>query len=152
LYYVVRHNGAVQFPPAESSDYERFQTNTATGDLFSDFWTVGKDLGTAFFTDDQELVTNCEVKQQSYISGAVNFDLVRDQYQQPHTPAQTAEIYQRYYAWCEQAGAQQQGYDYRQLCYRLGRAPVGLLEQISFSELYSNLVRYPFVCDINVSE
>ena len=152
LYYVVRHNGPVQFPLAEDSDYERFQTNTATGDLFSDFWTVGKDLGTAFFTNDHELVSNQEVKQQSYISGAVNFDLVRNQFQQPHTPAQTAEIYQRYYAWCEQAAAQQHGYDFVLPQYRLGRAPVGLLEQISFDELYSNLVRYPFVCGIDVSE
>lgn len=152
LYYVVRHNGPVEFPAAEDSDYHRFETNTATGDLFSDFWTVGKDLGTAFHTDDRALVSNHEVKQQSYISGAVNFELSRDQYQRPHSAQQSADLYQRYYQWCESANAPAAGYHYREPCYNLGRARLGVLEDISFDQLYTNLLLYPFVCGIYVSE
>lgn len=152
MYYVVRHNGPVEFPTADDSDYRRFETNTATGDLFSDFWTVGKDLGTAFHTDDRALVANQEVKQQSYISGAVNFELIRNQFQQPLNTQQSAELYRRYYQWCESADAPAAGYHYREPCYNLGRARLGVLEDISFDQLYTNLLQYPFVCGIYVSE
>ena len=46
------------YPKLTDEDYELFQQNVENGDLFSDFFTVGKDLGHALSTGDVELIVN----------------------------------------------------------------------------------------------
>ena len=151
-FYVVRNNGDIQFPECDDDDYMRFQTNYIDGHLYSDFWTVGKDLGTAFFTDDRLLVTNCEVKQQSYISGACFFELSRVNYLKDDGAANQGKLYKRFYQWCMDVKADQYGYDFTAPRYRLGRARIGIIDPKPFEYYYNNLSKYPHVTGIDVYE
>jgi hypothetical protein len=151
-FYVLRNNGNIEFPKCDDADYNRFQTNYIDGHLYSDFWTVGKDLGTAFFTDDRLLVTNREVKQQSYISGACFFELSKVNFLSNKGAANEAQIYKRYYDWCASVNAEQYGYDFTAPKYRLGRARIGLLDKKPFEYYYNNLLKFPYVTGIDVYE
>ena len=65
---MVRHTSdhvRAKYPEITEDMYRCFENNIQNGDLYSDFFTVGKDLGHAFATNDVELVRNGEVKQQS---------------------------------------------------------------------------------------
>jgi hypothetical protein len=151
-FYVVRNNGDMQFPECDDNDYNRFQTNYIDGHLYSDFWTVGKDLGTAFFTEDRLLVANREVKQQSYISGACFFEISKNNFLNERSAAEEAKIYKAYYDWCVRAKAEKYGYNFTAPKYRLGRARIGLIDPNSVDYYYSNLVKYPYVTGIDVYE
>lgn len=151
-FYVVRNNGNIQFPQCDDDDYARFQPNYLDGHLYSDFWTVGKDLGTAFFTDDQLLVTNKEVKQQSFISGACFFELSKLNYLKEKSAADDAKVYKRFYKWCADVGAENYGYDFTAPQYRLGRARIGVIDPKPFEYYYNNLSKYPYVTGIDVYE
>lgn len=151
-FYVVRNNGNMDFPKCDDNDYNRFQTNYLDGHLYSDFWTVGKDLGTAFFTEDQLLVTNREVKQQSFISGACFFELSKLNYLSEKSAAADAKVYKRFYKWCADVGAENYGYDFTAPEYRLGRARIGLIDPQPFEYYYNNISKYPYVTGINVYE
>lgn len=151
-FYVVRNNGNIQFPECEDTDYLRFQTHYIDGHLYSDFWTVGKDLGTAFFTNDKLLVTNQEVKQQSYISGACFFELSKSNYLVERTASEEAAIYKKFYDWCASVEADRYGYEFTAPRYRLGRARVGVIDPKPFEYYYNNLSQFPYVTGIDVYE
>ncbi len=151
-FYVVRNNGNIQFPECEDTDYMRFQSNYIDGHLYSDFWTVGKDLGTAFFTDDKLLVTNQEVKQQSYISGACFFELSKNNYLVERSAAEEASIYKKFYDWCIGVEADKFGYEFTAPKYRLGRARIGLIDPKPFEYYYNNLSQFPYVTGVDVYE
>lgn len=151
-FYVVRNNGDMNFPECDDDDYNRFQTNYIDGHLYSDFFTVGKDLGTAFFTEDRLLVSNREVKQQSYISGACFFELSKTNYLKEKSAADEGKIYRDYYNWCMSVKADRYGYDFTAPKYRLGRARVGIIDPNPFEYYYNNLSKYPYVTGIDVYE
>jgi hypothetical protein len=148
-FYVIRHSSDYvrdQFVPITDEMYQCFEENTLDGDLYSDFFTVGKDLGHAFHTNDVELVRNREVKQQSVISGSVAFgvDVHNFGIKQPHRERE------RYQQWCVQNDVGKY-YDHTLPKYNLGRAPVGSLD-MTYDELTHILNQTPYVVGIELSE
>jgi len=151
LFYVVRDSGLDEYPHCDDDDYNRFEVIYNNGNLFSDFFTVGKDLGTAFYTNDVELVKQQEVKQQSYISGAVCIEFNPETFMQTVSEHEYTELYKDYYAWCQSAGATPT-YNYTQPKYRLGRVCLGIIEDKPLEYFIENLRKYPNVCNIEVYE
>lgn len=131
---------------ADDDDYKRFDINYENGDLFSDFYTVGKDLGAAWITNDLELIKNNEVKQQAYISGAVNFTFDRERFQKDvqndYRPS--------YYRWLERNDVQSAGYDFYQPKFNLGRAKLGELVDKDLDKILANIAKYPNICNIRI--
>ena len=127
-FFVIRFNSdhvSSNFPKLTEEDYKLFQQNVENGELFSDFFTVGKDLGHAYHTGDVELITNKEVKQQSVVSGAVHFGFNRMHF--GYKRESIFDSYPHYQAWCEHHRANDYGYNYWEPKYNLGRAPIGTL-------------------------
>lgn len=149
-FYVIRHSSdhvRAEFPTLTDDMYNCFENNMMNGDLYSDFFTVGKDLGHAFATNDVELIHNCEVKQQSVVSGSVcfaldyhNYGAIDPQYQR-----------QRYLDWCKQHDAELYGYDYHQPKYNLGRAPLGR-STVSYAQMKNTLMETPYVVGVELRE
>lgn len=152
LFYVIRDSGLDSYPECDDDDYNRFEVIYNNGNLFSDFFTVGKDLGTAFYTNDVELVQRGEVKQQSYISGSVCIEFNPETFMQTVSEHEYTELYRDYYMWCWKAGAMEQGYNYKEPKYRLGRVCLGIIEDKPLEYFIENLKRYPNVCNIEVYE
>jgi len=152
LFYVVRDSGLDEYPHCDDDDYNRFEVIYNNGNLFADFFTVGKDLGTAFYTNDVELVNRQEVKQQSYISGSVCIEFNPETYLQTVSEHEYNELYKDYYTWCFNAGAHDKGYAYTEPRYRLGRVCLGVIEDQPLDYFISNLKKYPHVCNIEVFE
>ncbi len=152
LFYVIRDSGLDSYPECNDDDYNRFEVIYNNGNLFSDFFTVGKDLGTAFYTNDVELVSRGEVKQQNYISGSVCIEFNPETFMQTVGDHEYTSLYRDYYAWCFNAGALEQGYNYKEPKYRLGRVCLGLLEDKPLDYFIENLRKYPNVCNIEVYE
>ena len=136
---------------ADNEDYDLFDINTDTGDLFSDFYTVGKDLVHAYATKDIELVTNKEVKHQKYVSASVAFTLWQPYFQNP-TKINHQQFLTEYHDWCKENNVQDYGYDYVQPCFNPGRAKIGKLLNVNFSDLQSNLSKFPYISNIIVYE
>lgn len=102
-------------------DYKDF-TNPVAGDLILDYATVGKDLNTAFVTNDVELIKNNEVKQQEYLTNGVSitfYDKQENNYE---------EGKKRYYEWCATNNVDKY-FDYTQPKYNPGRHVLGKIEQ-----------------------
>ena len=147
-FYVVRHSSdhlKADFPELTDEHYRCFENNTENGDLYLDFFTVGKDLGHAFHTNDVELIRNGEVKQQSVISGSVAFAMDRAQFGLKSNNQEQA----RYWQWCKDANAELYGYDYHQPKYNLGRAPVGRANQ-TYSQMENILNATPYVVGVSI--
>ena len=152
LFYVIRDGGLERYPECDDDDYNRFDIMYNNGNLFSDFFTVGKDMGTAFYTNDTELVASGEVKQQSYISGSVCIEFNPETFMYTVGEDEYKSLYREYYAWCFNAGALEQGYNYKEPKYRLGRVCLGILEDKPLDYFIDNLRKYPNVCNIEVYE
>lgn len=150
--YVVRNNGEIEFPDCDDNDYKNFQSNFLDGHLYSDFFTVGKDLGTAFFTDDKLLITNREVKQQSKISGACCFEISTKGYLKENPKVHEDRLYRQYYKWCEDNNVQEYGYNFTEHKYRLGRVRIGLIEPYPVEYYLKQLNKFPYVSGIHVYE
>ena len=151
-FYVIRHTSdhvRHQYPQLTSEMYQCFTNNTLCGDLFSDFFTVGKDLGHAFVTNDVELVKNREVKQQSVVSGAVAFALDQNNFGTAWDRKDPAE--EQYYRWCIANSVRQYGYEYTDPKYNLGRAPVGKLTGHTFDSLKAVLSETPYVTKVELN-
>lgn len=147
-FYVVRHTSdhvRAKYPEITDNMYRCFENNIQNGDLYSDFFTVGKDLGHAFATNDVELIKNSEVKQQSVISGSVCFAVDKQQFGVVEPDSQRTQ----YLDWCKQHNAELYGYDYHQPKYNLGRAPVGRLG-ISYNKLTDILQQTPYVVGVSL--
>ena len=152
-FYVVRWNSETAksfFQPLTDEMYDLFTTNVETGDLFSDFFTVGKDLGHAFHSNDVELVKKQEIKQQAVVSASVAFALNRAHFKLPTDNINSIER-QRYYMWCEYHQVDVlYGYDYTAPMYNLGRAPVATLSDIDFDQLETIFTETPYVCKVEI--
>ena len=136
---------------ASDDDYDLFDINTDTGDLFSDFYTVGKDLVHAYATKDIELVTNKEVKHQKYVSASVAFT-VWQPYFQNSTKINHQQFLEEYHAWCKEHNVLDYGYDYTQPCFNPGRARIGKLLNVNFDDLQANLLKFPYISNMIVYE
>jgi len=149
-FYVIRHssdNVRSEFPLLTDDMYNCFENNMMNGDLYSDFFTVGKDLGHAFHTNDVELIRNREVKQQSVVSGSVcfaldygNFGVSNPQYQRDN-----------YHKWCKQNEAAVYGYHYDEPKYNLGRAPLGRAT-FDYPHMKNTLQQTPYVVGVELHE
>tara|TARA_B100000497_G_C7651300_1_gene391888 strand:+ start:549 stop:1511 length:963 start_codon:yes stop_codon:yes gene_type:complete len=147
-FYVVRHSSdhiKADFPELTDAHYRCFENNTENGDLYLDFFTVGKDLGHAFHTNDTELIKAGEVKQQSVISGSVAFAMDRAQFGLKNNNQEQA----RYWQWCKDANAELYGYDYTEPRYNLGRAPIGRASQ-TYSQMENILNATPYVVGVSI--
>ena len=149
-FYVIRHSSdhvKAQFPLLTDEMYRCFENNTENGDLYSDFFTVGKDLGHAYHTNDVELIRNNEVKQQSVVSGAVAFALDNNQFgNRTNNQEQTA-----YWNWCKANNAELYGYDYTEPKYNLGRAPVGRATA-TLKQMTDTLSTTPYVVGVEIEQ
>ena len=152
LFYVIRDNGLTEYPLCDDDDYNRFEVIYNNGNLFSDFFTVGKDLGTAFYTNDVELISRREVKQQSYISGSVCIEFNPETFMQTASDHECESLYRDYYIWCFNSGAVDAGYNYKEPRYRLGRVCLGIIENKPLEYFIENIRRYPNICNIEVYE
>ena len=148
-FYVIRHSSdhvKAQFPLLTDEMYRCFENNTENGDLYSDFFTVGKDLGHAYHTNDVELIRNNEVKQQSVVSGAVAFALDNQFGNRTNNQEQTA-----YWNWCKANNAELYGYDYTEPKYNLGRAPVGRATA-TLKQMTDTLSTTPYVVGVEIEQ
>ncbi len=136
---------------ADDSDYNLFDINTDTGDLFSDFYTVGKDLVHAYATKDIELVTNKEVKHQKYVSASVAFTLW-EPYFQNSTKIDHQQFLEEYHDWCRDNNVEEYGYDFSMPCFNPGRAKIGKLLNTDFNMLQENLLKFPYISNVIVYE
>lgn len=149
-FYVIRHSSdhvRSEFVKLTDDMYRCFENNIMNGDLYSDFFTVGKDLGHAFATNDVDLIRNTEVKQQSVVSGAVcfaldyqNFGTIDPDYQR-----------QRYLDWCKSNDAELYGYDYHQPMYNLGRAPIARAT-FDYPMMKNTLMQTPYVVGVELHD
>ena len=137
-FVVIRYNSdhvSGKFPKITEEHYKCFQQNVENGDLFSDFFTVGKDLGHAYHTNDKLLVQNKEVKQQSVISASVHCGWNKTNFgNKMQTATWQGGVYRGYQQWCEWVEADKYGYNYWEPKYNLGRAPIARCEISSFVE------------------
>tara|TARA_B100001057_G_C22829216_1_gene942698 strand:- start:522 stop:1562 length:1041 start_codon:yes stop_codon:yes gene_type:complete len=152
-FYVIRYNSdhvSANFPKLNNADYELFQQNVENGDLFSDFFTVGKDLGHAYYTRDTNLVHNKEVKQQSVVSGSVHFGFNREAFgvQDKHLWDHTTE----YHRWCDHVKADEYGYRYWNPKYNLGRAKIGELIGETLHSITEKFNNTPYLSKVELIE
>ena len=153
-FFVIRYNSdhvSKDFPKLNTEMYNCFQQNNENGDLFSDFFTVGKDLGHAYHTNDKLLVENQEIKQQSVISGSVHFGF-NPMYFGNKTPIlpHQGPVYSAYQTWCKNVRADEYGYDYWEPKYRLGRAPIGSLLNETYDSLVDKFKQTPFISKVEL--
>jgi hypothetical protein len=150
-FYVLRHSSdhvRSIFPKCTDEIYNCFEHNTLNGDLFSDFFTVGKDLQHAFHTNDVALVVNGEVKPQSVISGSVAFACNPNYFGKPWDfGAEQTE--QKFAKWCEQNRISDY-LDPTEPQYKMGRAPVGKLLNHTAESLYNLITATPYVCKVEL--
>lgn len=163
---VIRHSSdhvRHLFPKCTDEIYECFSQNTLNGDLFSDYFTVGKDMQTAYFTKDHELIRNREVKSQTVISGSTafacsetffgldyDFDDLWDYTSKLDRPDPPISTNQLYHGWANSIPASDYGYDITEPQHRIGRAPVGKLQGHTYQSLKQFLQQYPFCCKVEL--
>lgn len=133
-------------------DYNRFIFQTETGDLFLDFFTVGKDLGHAFMSNDIELVKNKEIKQQEFITASVQIGIVSKEQFQKYNPEIGDQQQLVYKAWCAKNNVESYGYNYNEPKYNLGRCRLGNLINDTYDSFMDKLRKYPYIADIELTE
>jgi hypothetical protein len=134
---------------ADDDDYKRFDLDVHSGDLYSDFFTVGKDLATCWATDDVELVRRQEIKQQLYISGAVQFTLEKTLFQNYMDQKTKQNIYQDYHKWCHRNKIQNYGYTYWKPLYNAGRIKLATMEtDDGFDVIRQKITQFPHICGV----
>ena len=171
-FYIVRivptlENGILYkeypYPVLQDEDYNRFSA-TNSGDLCLDYFTVGKDLGSASLTNDTDLVRNLEIKQQSVISSSFNFTIDSLYFKGggmatqslPSDPPmkkadkQFAVMQENMYKWCEENNVGEY-YNYRDPMFNIGRVVLGTLINNNYSDIVENLKKYPLVIGVKIS-
>lgn len=131
-------------------DYNRFIFQNETGDLFLDFFTVGKDLGHAFMSNDVELIKNKEIKQQSLITASVQIGVVEENKFLKYDS--TIDIQQRkqYENWCQLNDVESYGYNYKEPMYNLGRCKLGTLVNETYQSFVNKLSNYPYITNVSI--
>ena len=155
-FFVIRYNSdhvSKDYPKLSNEMYNCFQQNVENGDLFSDFFTVGKDLGHAYHTKDELLVKNRECKQQSVISGSCHFAFNPRDFGDKRTTTDTqVPEYARYQNWCKEIKADEYGYEYWEPKYNLGRAPIGSLLNETYESLLLKFNETPYISKVELVE
>jgi|TARA_B110000444_G_scaffold209705_1_gene204712 hypothetical protein len=153
-FVVIRYNSdhvSGRFPKITQEHYKCFQQNVENGDLFSDFFTVGKDLGHAYHTNDKLLVENKECKQQSVISASVHCGWNKTNFgnKSPMLEHQGG-VYRAYQQWCEWVEADKHGYNYWEPTYNLGRAPIARCEISDYTEFNKIWTDTPWISKVEL--
>lgn len=133
--------------PMEDSDFVNMEIDIKNTAMV-DFATVGKDLGTCFYTDDKELVRKKEIKQQEFIKPFLSFEW-------GGFPKDSTDEYKLYYEWAEEAETSKYGYNVKEPKYNLGRVVVGDLlnkESINTSDISKVLYKFPNFVDILLTD
>lgn len=139
------------FPLLQNEDYECFQWNE-DGNLYLDFYTVGKDLHAASQTNDLDLVKNQEVKQQTLISSAFNFTLKNKSFKNAGKAVQDYDKLKKiHYDWCEENNVDQY-YDYSLPKYNIGRVKLGDLVEDNYEDIVKNLNKYKHIVGVYYSD
>lgn len=138
----------------QDHDYELFESHDRTGVLFLDFATVGKDLGACFHTNDMALVHAKEVKQQLYCMPYFNYRF--SEYLENNTDQDWKEYYEfemnKYYEWCEENNVGEY-YDYKMPKYRLGRIPIGDIDNNFKTADYLELIKTkPYIVGVYIEK
>ena len=153
-FVVMRYNSdhvSGRFPKITEEHYKCFQQNVENGDLFSDFFTVGKDLGHAYHTNDKLLVENKECKQQSVISASVHCGWNKANFgNKSETMTYQGGVRRGYDQWCEWVEAEKYGYNYWEPQYNLGRAPVARCEISSYEEFNNIWTDTPWISKVEL--
>lgn len=139
------------FPSLQDEDYEHFQWNE-DGNLYLDFYTVGKDLHAASLTNDLDLIKNQEVKQQTLISSAFNFTLKTENFKNAKKAVQDYDNLKKlHYDWCEENNVDQY-YDYTLPKYNIGRVKLGDLVEDNYEDIVKNLNKYKHIVGVYYSD
>lgn len=139
------------FISLQDEDYECFEWNE-DGNLYLDFYTVGKDLHAASLTNDLDLIHNQEVKQQSLISSAFNFTLKSNRFRNAEKSIEDYnKLKQIHYDWCEENNVGQY-YDYTLPKYNIGRAKLGNLVEDDYEDIVKNLNKYKHIVGVYYSD
>lgn len=153
-FIVTRHfspNAQEEYMDLTDDDYAKFQIQNHNGDLFLDFFTVGKDLGHAFDTKDIELIKAGEVKPQTIISGSAAFGLHENVFQEFDEEIE-ASVKRRIINWCNDNEVSKYGIDPLEPKHAYGRAKLGTLQNETFESIINKIESCPYVCNIAVYE
>jgi len=153
-FIVIRHfspDSEKEYQELNDEEYMQFIGHYYTGDLFLDFYTVGKDLGHAYSTGDLALVERGEVKPQKLLTGSACIGINKNTFK-VYDQEQEDNLYNMFYYWCDGNKVEQYGIDCRQPQHRLGRAKLGELQNETFESLCKKLEEYPFISNIKVWE
>ena len=154
-FIVCRHvcnNSDKLYKELQNEDYNRFIFQNETCDLFLDFFTVGKDLGHAFMSNDVELVVNKEIKQQKYITASVQIGIVKKDQFQVYDPEIEKQQKMQYENWCQKNNVESFGYNYKEAQYNLGRCKLGTLVSDTYDGFVDKLSKHPYISNITITE
>ncbi len=152
-FYAVR-NQTTQFQKTDlaDSDYKDFELNVYNGDLVLDAFVLGKELQSAFLTNDFELVRQREIKSQLYVTSSVNFCFNSFAFKTKVQASELQKKYKLYYDWCKKSDALSYGYDYSQPIFNLGRIVLGDLLETDLDLILSELKKKPYIKSMEVFE
>lgn len=154
-FIVCRHvcsNSDNLYQELQNEDYNRFIFQNETCDLFLDFFTVGKDLGHAFMSNDIALVHNKEIKQQRFITASVQIGIVKKDQFQAYDPEIGERQTIQYKQWCEKNKVDSFGYNYKESKYNLGRCKLGTLINDTYDTFVNKLCQHPYISNITITE
>jgi len=154
-FIVCRHTcdqSSTMYKKLTDDDYNRFKFQNETGDLFLDFFTVGKDLGHAFMSNDLDLVKNKEIKQQEYITASVQISVLNEDSLGTYNPEIENQQQLLFEDWCTKNNVESYGYNYKEPKYNLGRCQLGSLVNETYDSFRSKLHRYPYITNVELTE
>lgn len=153
-FLVTRHfspNAEAMYMDLTDDDYAHFQSQYYTGDLFLDFFTVGKDLSHAYSTKDIELIKRKEVKPQTLITGSACLGLNAKDFNF-FEQGREDSLNRRLAQWCEANEVSKYGIDHTEPKHAVGRAKLGTLQNETFESIITKLEACPYISDIAVWE
>ena len=149
-FIVIRHfspDAEQYYEDLDDEGYAQFKPHYYTGDLYLDFYTVGKDLGACFWTDDIELVASGELRQQTTLKPSIAANFMTGPEMGPSEDKDNATI-QQYYDWCADNKLDEY-IDYTLPVYRLGRMRVGeMTNDLNISDIQTMAIEYPSIKEI----
>lgn len=153
-FIVIRHfspNAEQHYEQLDDEGYAQFKPHYYTGDLYLDFFTVGKDLGHAYATKDLELVKRGEIKPQSLITGSACIGLESKTFGEYNDEADK-NLYDMYYYWCDGEKLEDYNINCREPQHNLGRAHLGDLQDETWESVLQKIEEFPFISNIKVWE
>jgi hypothetical protein len=153
-FIVIRHfspDAEQYYEDLDDEGYAQFKPHYYTGDLYLDFYTVGKDLGHAYSTGDLELVKRGEIKPQKLITGSACIGLNGNTFRQ-YSDQADKNLYDMYYYWADGHNVEDHGINVRDPENNLGRAHLGDLQNETWESVIQKIEEYPFISNIKVWE